>query len=101
MADITDRLRGHVTYSYVPNSVRACMDQAAAEIEQLRSQLAARDGEIADWLMEDAARTRRDITKLHANKSLTIAQTETWEALLSLKIGLAEAIKRGDYSEGK
>jgi hypothetical protein len=37
MTDIIDRLRNHVTYSYVPSVVRACMDDAAKEIERLRA----------------------------------------------------------------
>jgi hypothetical protein len=37
MTDIIDRLRNHVTYGYVPSAVRACMDDAAKEIERLRA----------------------------------------------------------------
>ena len=40
MTDLTERLRGHVTYSYVPNSVRACMDEAADLIEAQRARIA-------------------------------------------------------------
>lgn len=39
MTDIIDRLRNHVTYGYVPSAVRACMDDAAKEIERLRAQI--------------------------------------------------------------
>ena len=52
MDDITDRLRdkAHIAQYDGYDALMETAELAAAEIEQLRSQLAARDGEIADWL---------------------------------------------------
>jgi len=55
MDDITDRLRAladnHDKYGPYDHSADPyLLREAAAEIEQLRSQLAARDRDIADWL---------------------------------------------------
>ena len=59
------------------NRAASAMDEAAAEIEQLRSQLAARDREIADWLRDQ------------------------WDGRPQQATYLADAIERGDYRKGK
>jgi hypothetical protein len=52
---------------------------------------------IVSYLREDAARTRGDLTKLHFNKSLTRAETDQWELVIQLKVGLAGVIERGEH----
>lgn len=62
--------------------------------------LAEREAIVA-YLLEDAARTRGDLTKLHFNKSLTRAETDQWELVIQLKAGLAGVIERGEHHKGK
>jgi len=61
---------------------------------------AAREDERAKvevWLRDDAARTQQELTRLHAHKKLTPSMTEEWEALISLKSGIADAIARHEH----
>lgn len=57
--------------------------------------------QIVAWLREDAGKTREDLSRLHAARKLTIAQTAEWENLITLKGGLADAIKRGEHLAAK
>ena len=49
---------------------------------------------IVAWLMEDAAKCRDDLSKLHERKVSTIALTTEWEMLIAWKVALADALAR-------
>ena len=52
---------------------------------------------VVAWLFEDASQTRNDLGCLHKRKKLTLAQTEQWETLIAMKVGIARCIQRGDH----
>ena len=81
MDDITDRLR---------NTGLQCAAEAAAEIEQLRSQLAARDRDIADWFRRGGDYPKLDKLSHQAR-----------EIFLKGFAAYADAIERGDYRKDK
>lgn len=56
---------------------------------------------VVAWLRCDAAETRRDLTRLHAKRKLTIGQTAEWETLIAMKCGIADAISRGEHLKEK
>ena len=65
--------------------------KAAAEIEHLRSQLAARDGEIADWLRAEAAKVIGVITSIEGYDT---AKAELQADIIETA---ADMIERGKY----
>lgn len=67
--------------------------RAMTEAEQERARVVA-------WLRDDAGRARADLSRLHARQKLTIAQTAEWEILIQMKVGIANAIARGDHLKG-
>ena len=52
---------------------------------------------VVAWLFEDAAQTRDDLSRLHKGKKLTAAQTQEWETLIAMKVGIARCIQRGHH----
>lgn len=52
---------------------------------------------VVAWLFEDAAQTRAEVSLLHKRKKLPPAQTEQWDVLIAMKVGIARCIQRGDH----
>lgn len=72
---------------------------ATANLDWRAAQQAAAEAraQVVAWLRDDACKTRDDLSRLHAARKLTIAQTAEWEVLIALKSGIADAIERGDH----
>lgn len=76
---------------YLLNQQRqAPMTEAEREREKERAAIVA-------WLLDDAAKTRADLTRLHSRRALTMQQTAQWETMVLTKTGIADAIERGDH----
>lgn len=52
---------------------------------------------IVEWLREDAALTRKDVSNMHQRKALTPLHTAQWEGMIEAKVNLANAIERGEW----
>jgi hypothetical protein len=56
---------------------------------------------VVAWLRGDAAKMRQEMSRLHSRKKLTPLMTVQWEDLIQLKVGIADAIERGDHLKEK
>ncbi len=91
-ADTGDMGRKPDPSSITRRSAKA-LREAAAEIEQLRSQLAARDGEIAEWLRGEAAKVIGVIT---SSDDYDTAKAELKADIIETA---ADMIERGKYRD--